>query len=98
MKKYSYLVPVIILGIFIACKKNRTAEPVTAAGSSAANIADDYIPDQNKYKTVSQCPVTKDKVTVDKTTKAAKYKDNVYYFCCPSCVSTFKSDPEKYIK
>ncbi len=28
----------------------------------------------------------------------ADYKGSRVYFCCPSCVETFKADPEKYIR
>lgn len=27
-----------------------------------------------------------------------KYKDKQYYFCCKSCVKSFKKDPKKYLK
>ena len=51
-----------------------------------------------RYGSVTQCPVMGEKVIVAKNTKAVKYKDKVYYLCCPACISEFKNTPEKYAK
>ncbi|KAF0126866.1 MAG: copper/silver-translocating P-type ATPase [Elusimicrobia bacterium] len=42
------------------------------------------------------CPVTGEKVKVDKDTISMSYKDRVYYFCCPGCDGSFAAEPEKY--
>lgn len=43
------------------------------------------------------CPVTGDKFSVKRNTKAAKYKNKTYYFCCADCEEKFLKNPEKYI-
>jgi len=40
------------------------------------------------------CPVMRGKASKD---YSYVYEGKTYYFCCPSCVEEFKSDPEKYI-
>lgn len=50
-------------------------------------------------KHVITCPVTGDKVDMDKATKShlyADYKGNRYFFCCKDCPSMFKENPGKY--
>ncbi|MDD5021993.1 MAG: YHS domain-containing protein [Endomicrobiaceae bacterium] len=43
------------------------------------------------------CPVTGNKI--DESTKAKyEYEGKIYNFCCPMCINTFKSNPQKYIK
>jgi len=43
------------------------------------------------------CPVTDERI--DENTKATyEYQGKIYNFCCPMCIDTFKSDPQKYIK
>lgn len=81
--------------ISVGCKKSATELP-QADQPIAADVVTNYIPDQSNYGTVTQCPVMKEKVVVGKDTKAVKYKDKVYYLCCPSCIQQFKANPEKY--
>jgi len=59
-------------------------------------VAEDYIPSQGEYSTVSQCPVMGERIVVDKDTRAVKYKGKAYYLCCPKCVADFKANPEQY--
>ncbi len=50
-------------------------------------------------KHVITCPVTGDKLDVDKATKSkmyADYKGNRYFFCCKDCPAMFKKNPAKY--
>ncbi|MBS1723450.1 MAG: YHS domain-containing protein [Armatimonadetes bacterium] len=50
-------------------------------------------------KHVITCPVTGDKVDMDKATKShmyADYKGNRYFFCCKDCPPMFKKDSAKY--
>jgi YHS domain-containing protein len=42
------------------------------------------------------CPVTGEKVKVDKNTISMSYKGKIYYFCCPGCDKSFAAEPEKY--
>ncbi len=52
-----------------------------------------------KAKHVIACPVTGDKVDMDKAKKShlyADYKGNRYFFCCSDCPSKFKKNPKKY--
>ncbi|OGS02750.1 MAG: hypothetical protein A2204_06465 [Elusimicrobia bacterium RIFOXYA1_FULL_47_7] len=86
---------------FAACKKQEMAMDESKLEASAPSVApsgpvETYIPPQSQYGTVTQCPVTKDKVVVNKETAAVRYAGEAYYFCCPSCIDAFKSNPEKY--
>ncbi len=50
-------------------------------------------------KHVITCPVTGDKLDMDKATKShmyADYKGNRYFFCCGDCPAQFKKNPAKY--
>ncbi len=50
-------------------------------------------------KHVIACPVTGDKVDMDKAAKShmyADYKGNRYFFCCGMCPSQFKAHPAKF--
>ena len=50
-------------------------------------------------KHVITCPVTGDKLDMDKATKShmyADYKGNRYFFCCKDCPPAFKKNPAKY--
>ena len=52
-------------------------------------------------KHVITCPVTGDKVDIDKATKShmyADYKGSRYFFCCGDCPPKFKKNPAKYAK
>ncbi len=60
--------------------------------------AQDFIPPQGEYGTVTQCPVNEEQVMIGAKTPAAKYEGKSYYFCCPLCLSEFKKSPEKYAK
>ena len=43
------------------------------------------------------CPVSGEQI--DEIAKATYvYEGKIYNFCCPSCIDTFKKDPQKYIK
>jgi YHS domain-containing protein len=107
MKNILVAVYFLIL-IFTAssCKKNETTSVVSAKSpevvmsenSQQPVHVEDFIPPMDQYGSISQCPVMGEKVKIDKTTKAVKYKGKAYYFCCPSCLSQFKSNPDKYAK
>ena len=43
------------------------------------------------------CPVTGDEFTIHDQTPVVKYREGVYYMCCPGCDTEFMKDPEKYI-
>ena len=52
-------------------------------------------------KHVMTCPISGDKVDMDKATKThmyADYKGNRYFFCCGDCPPAFKKNPAKYAK
>ena len=44
------------------------------------------------------CPVSGKEVGVMGPTFKYQYNGKIYNLCCPGCVSTFNSDPEKYSK
>ena len=43
------------------------------------------------------CPVSGEKID-EKLKVTYEYQDKVYNFCCAGCISSFKADPDKYIK
>ena len=102
MKKLIYLLPVLMIAVFSCRNKemkmaDMPAEtPAVEQTDTVSMLVEDYIPAENQYNTVTRCLVTNEKVTVNKDTKAVKYKDKIYYFCCPACIASFKADPEKY--
>jgi len=44
------------------------------------------------------CPVSSSEVGVMAPAVKITYKGKVYSLCCPGCMSTFNSNPEKYSK
>jgi Cu(I)/Ag(I) efflux system membrane fusion protein len=42
------------------------------------------------------CPVTGDEFTIHDQTPVVRYREGVYYMCCPGCDTEFMKDPEKY--
>jgi len=45
------------------------------------------------------CPVSGEKVGQGGMSPATyEYEGKIYNFCCAMCISTFKKDPEKYMK
>lgn len=46
-------------------------------------------------KAQTNCPVMGGKINKD---VYADYEGKRVYFCCEACISTFKSDPAKYVK
>lgn len=47
-----------------------------------------------QFEDFGVCPVMKGEATEK---YSYEYDGKTYYFCCPSCIDTFKADPEKYI-
>jgi len=105
MIKWMLFVVLVVSVLTSGCGKKETPK-MPAASPSAEQTAqapskdtvEDYIPDTGAYGTVTQCPVMIEKITVDKDTKAVKYKGKIYYLCCPSCTAQFKQNPDKYAK
>jgi len=98
--KNMMILSALCLGIVLAgCGKKAAPQAETAQAAAAApSAAEDFIPAQSAYGTVTQCPVMGNTFKVGKDTKAVKYNNKVYYMCCPACVAGFKSDPAKYAK
>lgn len=66
---------------------------------SIGSLAQMNHPVAKNAKRVIACPVTGDKVDMDKATKTklyADYKGSRYFFCCGDCPSKFKANPAKY--
>ena len=99
--KSNYLILSVLLTLFClgGCNKNKStpAQPAQSPVSVSTDVVTDFIPDVGKYGTVAECPVNKEKLVIAKGTTALKYKNNVYYMCCPSCAQQFKQNPEKYM-
>ena len=100
MKTLSFFAVAVFAMIFAAgCKKSvPAAAPAVISSATAVSGIDEYVPAENEYGTVSRCPINGEKVIVGKNTPALKYKGRAYYFCCPECLSTFKSNPAVYVK
>lgn len=84
-----------------AAKKSSVEDNSSAYKTSTVSLpatAEDFIPPQGNYGTVTQCPVNGEKVTIGKNTPAAKYLGKEYYFCCPMCLKEFRANPKKYSK
>lgn len=43
------------------------------------------------------CPVMGEKVAEGEAAVTYEYEGKIYNFCCPMCVDSFKSEPQKYI-
>ncbi|OGS35396.1 MAG: hypothetical protein A2474_03725 [Elusimicrobia bacterium RIFOXYC2_FULL_34_12] len=101
MNKFILFLLFYILFIY-GCKKIEIEKNSNDSGHykvlTDSDVITDFIPPQSEYNTVERCPVMGDKVIVGKDTKAVKYKEKIFYFCCPECISKFKSEPEKYSK
>ena len=70
---------------------------LVALGASVVAQMGHHISKNAKH--VITCPISGDKVDIDKATKAhlfADYKGNRYYFCCADCPPAFKKNPAKY--
>ena len=61
------------------------ASVANTASGEAANVG-------NKI-----CPVSGEKID-EKLRVTYEYQGKVYNFCCAGCLSSFKADPDKYIK
>ncbi len=44
------------------------------------------------------CPVSGEKIEINKDTPRLKYNDKTYYFCCTKCLEQFKKETDKYLK
>ncbi len=77
-------------------KPTRMMKKTPAGKAKVAAKVVDYKVTQKEYGIKTVCPVTKEEVTVDSTTTAAKYDGKIYYFCCPGCIDQFKAAPQKY--
>lgn len=51
-----------------------------------------------KPYTLDYCIVSGEKLGTMGKAPSITYKDREIKFCCPGCISTFKKDPDKYIK
>lgn len=53
--------------------------------------------DRNMIGRQAICPVTGDEFTIHDQTPVVRYREGVYYMCCPGCDTEFMKDPEKYL-
>jgi Cu(I)/Ag(I) efflux system membrane fusion protein len=54
--------------------------------------------DESLIGTKAFCVVAGDSFVINGHTPVVKYKDEMYYMCCPGCDEQFIQNPEKYIK
>ncbi|MBE0431867.1 efflux RND transporter periplasmic adaptor subunit [candidate division WOR-3 bacterium] len=53
--------------------------------------------DRSLIGTRALCVVVGDSFVIDEQTRVVKYKDQLYYTCCPGCDEQFIQNPEKYV-
>ena len=53
--------------------------------------------DNKMIGTKALCIVAGDSFVINESTPVVKYKDQLYYMCCPGCDEQFIKNPEKYI-
>ncbi len=53
--------------------------------------------DKNLIGTKAFCIVAGDSFVINESTPVIKYKDELYYMCCPGCDEQFIKNPEKYM-
>ncbi|MDH4210365.1 MAG: efflux RND transporter periplasmic adaptor subunit [candidate division WOR-3 bacterium] len=53
--------------------------------------------DKKLIGTKALCIVAGDSFVINESTPVIKYKDELYYMCCPGCDEQFIKNPEKYI-
>ena len=53
--------------------------------------------DKKMIGTKALCIVAGDSFVINESTPVVKYKDELYYMCCPGCDEQFIKNPEKYI-
>ena len=53
--------------------------------------------DKKMIGTKALCIVAGDSFVINESTPVVKYKDQLYYMCCPGCDEQFIKNPEKYI-
>jgi len=56
----------------------------------------DYNVNPSFYGRTVSCPVTGEKFKISSKTPSVKYKNKVYFFCCPACAEDFKKNPSEY--
>ncbi len=78
---------VIAAALVAGCGKKETAAPAPRGGDTTAAV--------KPAGGQTTCPVMGGEVRKD---IYADHDGKRVYFCCNGCVSTFKSDPAKYIK
>lgn len=103
MKNIVYLVLLALFVLASGCGKKQETQTTSGGQDKTAvqvssSTVEEFIPPVSTYSTVTQCPVMGNKFTITKDTKAVRYKGKEYFFCCPSCISDFKKNPDKYIR
>ena len=53
--------------------------------------------DRKMIGTKALCVVAGDSFVINESTPVVRYKDELYYMCCPGCDEQFIKNPEKYI-
>ena len=96
---------VLVMTVMLACKKLQKPMPGAPAAMTQSepqpeneNIVQDFIPTDNQYNTIAQCPVSGDHMAVSDKTPAVRYKGRSMFFCCGVCAKEFKANPDKYMK
>lgn len=94
------------VGVLVVPAPVAASKPATTSGTvvTSASVVASSQPafeevkiSPKKIGKTAVCPIMKNKFKITKDTQALKYKDNIYYFCCPACPPEFRANPEKYI-
>lgn len=75
---------IVVLGVFAGL----------LAGCTDSNTDESSPEEGEQMKPQEVCPVMGGNINKE---IYADYKGKRIYFCCPACIDTFKSDPEKYM-
>ena len=86
-------VTVLTLGIIFLAGGLGLAQQTPPAAQTTAQTTAKPVEVGNKH-----CPVSGEEVGKMGAPITVEYNGKVYNLCCSGCVSSFKSDPEKYSK
>ncbi len=80
-----------------ACGGATNPSPAASPSGLAAPAAELKKPGEAKIGDRTGCPVGGQEFIVTDTSPKLEYEGKTYFFCCASCVDTFKADPKKYL-
>lgn len=84
--------------IFVGCNNNEEHNDMGQMVESKVEYKNqNYNSEEAKIGDFVLCPVMKTKFKVSEKSLFATIKDKKYYVCCPSCIGSLGSIPDKYL-